>query len=124
MLRAILVTLLSMTATASLASPSFWGGRAFIPTFTYRPNPTDLVSIVDSPADLYDCRRLAEVSPTVSTTPGFAYATESMLQSTVGLGGTHLYLQKRSADWTLVRGIAYDCRPGVRHSRRVIRAKG
>ena len=50
--------------------------------------------------------------------------SESMLQSTVGLGGTHLYLQKRSADWALVRGIAYDCRPGVRHSRRVIRAKG
>ena len=41
----------------------------------------------------------------------FGSATEDMLQATVALGGTHLYLQQVSHDWSLVRGIAYRCGP-------------
>ena len=48
----------------------------------------------------------------MATVPGFGAATQAMLQATVALGGTDLYLQKRSADWLLVRGIAYRCDPG------------
>ena len=54
----------------------------------------------------------------------FGYATEDMLQATVALGGTHLYLQQVSHDWSLVRGIAYRCGPGVVRQETVIRAKG
>lgn len=106
----------------------------------YRPDPTDLVLIVDSPADVRTCTRLGEVSadtPTVGTggrlyvgfgqtlgNSAFGYATEDMLQATVALGGTHLYLQQRSADWSVVRGIAYRCGPGVTRRETVIRAKG
>ena len=88
----------------------------------YRPAPTDLVHIVDSPVDVRACTRLAEVSPTVTTTPGFRSATDSMLEQTVALGGTHLYFQKLSGDWLLVRGIAYRCGPGAPAP--VVRAKG
>ncbi len=42
----------------------------------------------------------------------------------MALGGTHLYLDKRSQDWLLVRGIAYRCGPGAVRERVVIRAKG
>ncbi|MFL5206487.1 MAG: hypothetical protein ACJ8AR_11555 [Microvirga sp.] len=107
----------------------------------YRPEPTELVKIVDSPADVRVCTRLGEVSPVTPTTPGthtpvnvgfgvtlgrstFGYATEEMLQATVALGGTHLYLQQVSQDWSLVRGIAYRCGPGVVRQETVIRAKG
>jgi hypothetical protein len=78
---------------------------------------------MDSPADVRVCTRLGEVSPTITTTPGFGPATQSMLEATVALGGTHLYLDKRSEDWLLVRGIAYRCGPGVVREQ-VIRAKG
>jgi hypothetical protein len=107
----------------------------------YRPEPTELVKIVDSPADVRVCTRLGEVSPVTPTTPGthtpvnvgfgvtlgrstFGYATEEMLQATVALGGTHLFLQQVSQDWSLVRGIAYRCGPGVVRQETVIRAKG
>ena len=106
----------------------------------YRPEPTELVKIVDSPADVRVCARLGEVSPVTPTTPGthtpvnigfgvtlgrstFGYATEEMLEATVALGGTHLYLQQVSHDWSLVRGIAYRCGPGVVRQETVIRAK-
>ena len=79
---------------------------------------------MDSPADVRFCPRLAEVSPTITTTPGFGPATQSMLESTVALGGTHLYLDKRSPDWLLVRGIAYRCGHVPAPERVVIRAKG
>ena len=75
------------------------------------------------------CTRLGEVSPVTPTTPEpirpsisasaspsastFGHATQDMLQATVALGGTHLYLQQVSQDWSLVRGIAYRCGPGV-----------
>ncbi|HZH12075.1 MAG TPA: hypothetical protein VEZ24_17120 [Microvirga sp.] len=90
----------------------------------YRPDPEDLVHIVDSPADVRVCQRLGEVSPVVPTTPGFGSATQGMLEATVALGGTHLYLQKNSEDWSLVRGIAYRCGSGVIRRETVIRAKG
>ncbi len=106
----------------------------------YRPEPTDLVHIVDSPADVRVCTRLGEVSPVTSTvgtntplyvgfgatlgTTAFGSATEEMLQRTLALGGTHLYLQKTSADWSLVRGIAYRCGPGGARQQTVITAKG
>ena len=107
----------------------------------YRPDPVELVKIVDSPADIRVCTRLGEVSPVTPTTPGthtpvnigfgvtlgrstFGYATQDMLQATVALGGTHLYLQQVSQDWSLVRGIAYRCGPGVVREDVVIRAKG
>lgn len=89
----------------------------------YRPDPTELVKIVDSPSDVRVCQRLGEVSPVVSTTPGFGSATQGMLEATVALGGTHLYLQQTTNDWSLVRGIAYRCGSSVREDV-VIRAKG
>jgi hypothetical protein len=106
----------------------------------YRPTPTELVKIVDSPADVRTCTRLGEVSPVIPTTgtgappyvgfgvtlgtPAFGAATEDMLEATVALGGTHLYMQKNSADWSLVRGIAYRCGPGMIRQQTVITAKG
>jgi hypothetical protein len=98
---------------------------ASVSACAYHPDPQELVHIVDSPADVRVCHRLGEVSPVVPTTPGFGSATEGMLEATVALGGTHLYLQKNSEDWSLVRGIAYRCGPGVVIRREaVIRAKG
>ncbi|QRM31246.1 hypothetical protein [Microvirga sp. VF16] len=125
MQRALLASLVALAASACAV----------------RPAPTELVKIVDSPADVLACTRLAEVSPVTPTTPGthrpvdigfgvtlgrstFGYATEDMLQATVALGGTHLYLQQVSHDWSLVRGIAYRCGPGVVREEAVIRAKG
>ena len=125
MQRALLASLVALAASAC----------------AYRPEPTELVKIVYSPADVRVCTRLGEVSPVTPTTPGtarpvyigfgttlgnssFGYATEDMLQSTVALGGTHLYMQKVSDDWSLVRGIAYRCGSGVVRQETVIRAKG
>lgn len=107
MKRALLISLIAFTASAC----------------GYRPTPTELVHIVDSPADVRVCARLGEVSPVVSTTPGFGSATQAMLEETVALGGTHLYLQQKSADWSFVRGIAYRCGPAAREEV-VIRTKG
>jgi hypothetical protein len=90
----------------------------------YRPTPEELIHIVDSPADVRYCTRLGEVSPVVPTTPGFGSATAGMQAATVALGGTHLYLEKRATDWSLVRGIAYRCDGGAVREREVIRAKG
>lgn len=92
----------------------------------YRPAPTETITIVDSPADVRVCTRLGTVSPTVQTGPGFEDSLEVMLQQTVALGGTHLYVSKRSHDWSEVRGIAYRCGPGVRTrgTTVVVRAKG
>lgn len=90
----------------------------------YRPDPTDLIHVVDSPADVRVCRNLGEVSPVVPTTPGFGSATDSMKEAVVALGGTHLYLQQTAHDWSLVRGIAYRCGSGVVTRETVIRAKG
>ena len=90
----------------------------------YRPSPTEVVRIVDSPIDVTGCTRLGEVSSgNVPTTSGFGAATEAMLQATVALGGTDLLLHKRSHDWLLVRGIAYRCGPVVREQV-VVRAAG
>ena len=90
----------------------------------YRPDPEDLIHVVDSPADVRVCQRLGEVSPVVPTTPGFGSAVDGMKEAVVALGGTHLYLQQNSQDWSLVRGIAYRCGPGVVRRETVIRAKG
>ena len=90
----------------------------------YRPVPTELVRIVDTPADVRTCRRLAEVSPPVTTTPGFTWNLEAMLQATVALGGTDLLLDKRSHDWLVVRGVAYDCNRVRSPQRVVVRAAG
>jgi hypothetical protein len=114
--RVLIASVLALSAAGCTA-------QDFVPTFTYRPTPAERIHIVDSPADVRHCYRLREVSPTVATVPGFASDTEAMLQATVALGGTHLYLERRSQDWSLVRGIAYDCE--ARHRRDVvIRAKG
>jgi hypothetical protein len=106
--RALLASLIALAASAC----------------AYTPTPTEAIRIVDSPADVRFCTRLGEVSPTIPTTPGFGSATEGMLEATVALGGTHLYLEKRSSDWLLVRGIAYRCGPGPVREKVVIRAKG
>ncbi|RDI61093.1 hypothetical protein [Microvirga subterranea] len=108
MQRALLVSLVALAASAC----------------SYTPKPRELIHIVDSPADVRVCTRLGEVSPTVPTVPGFGSATDAMLDSTLALGGTHLYLQRNSPDWSLVRGIAYRCGPGVVRQETVIRAKG
>lgn len=82
--------------------------------------PVDRIQIVTSPADVRVCTRLDEVSPVTTTTPGsvlanegFNFALDKMRQSTLEMGGTHIYLEKTSDDWSLVRGIAYRCDPGV-----------
>jgi hypothetical protein len=108
MQRVLLVSLVALAASAC----------------AYRPEPTELVHIVDSPSDVRVCTRLGEVSPVVPTTPGFGSATQGMLEATVALGGTHLYLQQNSPDWSLVRGIAYRCGSKVIRKDVVIRAKG
>jgi hypothetical protein len=91
----------------------------------YRPTPTETIRIVDSVADIRTCKRLGEVSPTVPTVPGFDAAMEGMLQGTVALGGTDLYLQQRSRnDWLEVRGIAYRCPSARAVTRNVVRVKG
>ncbi|MFC4174515.1 hypothetical protein ACFOYU_21085 [Microvirga sp. GCM10011540] len=107
MQRALLASLVGLAASAC----------------AYTPEPREQIRIVDSPADVRVCTRLGEVSPVVPTVPGFESATDAMLDATIALGGTHLYLQKNSADWSLVKGIAYRCGPGVRREV-VIRAKG
>ena len=124
MQRVLLASLIALTASAC----------------AYRPDPTELVKIVDSPTDVRACTRLGEVGP-VTPTAGthatvniafgvtlgrstFGSATDDMLAATVALGGTHLYLQKISDDWSLVRPIAYRCGPGVIRQETVIRAKG
>lgn len=109
MQRAFLASLVALTVSAC----------------AYTPDPLDLVRVVDDPTDVRHCTRLAEVSPVVPTTPGFETVLESMLAQTVALGGTHLYLNRQSADWLLVRGIAYNCDNTAPVSRGVVvRAKG
>ncbi|HEV2558886.1 MAG TPA: hypothetical protein VGU45_09690 [Microvirga sp.] len=108
MLRASLAVLVALAASAC----------------AYRPTPTEVVRIVDSPADVRACQRLGEVSGPVPTTPGFGPATEIMLQQTVALGGTDLFLDRRSPDWSLVRGIAYRCGGGPARDSVVVRAAG
>jgi hypothetical protein len=117
----ILLAASTALLTTACAGPSV--RDVLIPTFTYRPSPTDLVSVVDSPADIRTCRRLGVVSPTVSTGPSFDADLQAMLDATVALQGTHLWLQRVSTDWSVVRGVAYDCNPRLRE-RSVIRAKG
>jgi hypothetical protein len=90
----------------------------------YRPVPTELVRIVDTSADVRACRRLSEVSPPVTTTPGFGRNLEAMLESTVALGGTDLLVDRRSHDWLVVRGVAYDCNRTRAPERVVVRAAG
>ncbi len=106
--RALLATLIALAASAC----------------AYRPWPTELVRIVDTPADVRTCRRLGEVSPPVTTTPGFAWNLEAMLQATVALGGTDLLLDRRSHDWLVVRGVAFDCNRVRVRERAVVRAAG
>ena len=108
--RALLATLIAFGASAC----------------AYRPTPTELIRIVDTPADVRTCRRLGEVSPPILTVPGFAAGAEAMLNATVGLGGTDLLLDRRGPDWLVVRGVAYDCNR-VRvpaRERVVVRASG
>ena len=106
--RAFLATLIALTASAC----------------AYRPTPAELVRIVDTAADVRTCRRLAEVSPPVTTTPGFTWNLSAMLQATVALGGTDLLLDRRTQDWLVVRGVAYDCNRTRVRERVVVRAAG
>jgi hypothetical protein len=93
----------------------------------YRPSLEERIHIVDSPADVRACRRLGEVSGGVlPTSPGFVHHINAMLTATVALGGTDLFLQRVSDDWSYVRGIAYLC-PFERRERiisNVVRAAG
>jgi len=86
----------------------------------YRPTPTEVIRIVDSPADVRTCVRLGEVSGPVTSGPGFGAVTQGMLEATVALGGTDLLLARSSpSDWSVVRGIAYRC-DGVQVERGVV----
>jgi hypothetical protein len=80
----------------------------------YRPTATQVIRIVDSPADVRACTRLSSVSDPILTGPGFGATLEAMLEHAVALGATDLYLEQRSQDWALVRGVAYRCAPHVR----------
>lgn len=76
---------------------------------TYRPAPTDPVRIVDTPADLRVCKRLADISGQVATTGGFGGVTRGMLEATVAVGGTDLLPIPVYNDWSVVRAAAYRC---------------
>ncbi|HEY7385544.1 MAG TPA: hypothetical protein VH743_17930 [Beijerinckiaceae bacterium] len=92
----------------------------------YEPTATERIHIVDSPVDIRACARLGEVGGPVATSPGFKPHLDAMLAGTVALGGTDLYLQRQSRDWSYVRGIAYRC-PFERRERiisTVVRAAG
>jgi hypothetical protein len=106
--RALFATLIALAASAC----------------AYRPAPTETIRIVDTPADVRVCRRLGEVSPPVTTTPGFTWNLQAMLQMTVALGGTDLLIDRRGHDWLVVRGIAYDCNSVPARERVVVRAAG
>lgn len=123
MYRALLASSLALLASACTPSQTAQFTRDVFPTFSYRSIPVERIQIVDSPADIRVCRNLGAVSPTVPTTPGFNQATETMLEQTVALGGTHLYLEKRSPDWSLTGGTAYNCNT-IQRQDTVIRAKG
>ncbi len=94
------------------------------PPCPYQPPATETVRIVDTASDLRSCRRLGQVSPPVTTTPGFVWNLQAMLQYTVAMGGTDLLLNKRSHDWLVVSGVAYDCNPVRTRERAVVRAAG
>ncbi|MBM6596437.1 hypothetical protein [Microvirga pudoricolor] len=108
MQRALFATLIALSASAC----------------AYSPSPDEQIHTVDSPADIRYCTRLAEVSPILATGPGFASPLAGMQEQTLAMGGTHLYLEKRSEDWALTRGIAYRCGSGTVREVTVIRAKG
>lgn len=96
----------------------------------YHPTPAERIHVVDSPVDTVSCRRLGTVSGTTPTGPSFAPRLETMLEQTAALGGTDLYLPRRSArDWSSVGGIAYRCAnrpdvPVIRRQTTVVRARG
>ncbi len=93
----------------------------------YNPTPEQRIHIVDSPADVRACRRLGEVSGGVlPTSPGFVHHIDAMLTATVALGGTDLLLDRRTPDWLVTGGIAYDCNRvrGPARERVVVRAAG
>ncbi|MGO4705080.1 hypothetical protein AB4072_04795 [Microvirga sp. 2MCAF38] len=87
------------------------------------PTPHQLIHVVDSPADVRACTRLGDVSPVLSTTPGFDDALWEMKETVIALGGTHLYLEPISQRWSFVRGVAYGCPQGPL-SAGFVRAKG
>jgi hypothetical protein len=89
----------------------------------YRPTPAERIHIVDAPTDVNACHRLGVVSVPVTTSPGFASLLEGMILATVELGGTDLYLQRSSHDWSVVRGIAYHC-AGTIDRAAVVRVRG
>ena len=96
----------------------------------YHPTPEDRVHIVDSPVDTYKCRHLGDVGGPFATAPDFDVPLEKMVERTAALGGNTLYLERRSRDWSYVRGSAHFCRyvgePPFGRSlvRTVVRAKG
>lgn len=96
----------------------------------YYPTQAERIHIIDSPVDTVSCRRLGTVSGTTPTGPSFAPRLETMLEQTAALGGTDLYLPKRSGrDWSYVGGIAYRCAnrpdvPVIRKQTTVVRTKG
>lgn len=121
MYRALFACSIALAAAACSSNQAQFLRNA-TPTFYYWSVPQERIRIVDSPADIRTCERLGEVSPTLTTTPRFGRAVENMLQQTVALGGSHLYLEKRSEDWLLTGGIAYRCDTPI-EERTVIRAK-
>ncbi|WP_112663989.1 hypothetical protein [Microvirga flavescens] len=108
MQRALLASLIALSVSACGSYPSI----------------EEQIQIVDSPADVRVCKNLGEVSPVVPTGPDFDEALWQMKHNTIGLGGTHVYVQQVSQDWSAVRGIAYYCSPGPAADQRLVRAKG
>ena len=90
----------------------------------YRPDPTERIMMVDSPADIRNCRRLGLVSEFAATSPGFETKLDEMIRATVVLGGTDLFLARMSDDWSYIRGIAYRCPGRDGASVRVVRVRG
>jgi hypothetical protein len=109
---------------ATLACALLVGGCAYTPTLSER------VHVVDSPVDVTGCRRLGTVSGATPTGPTFAGRLAAMRVETAALGGTDLYLPRRSrGEWAFVSGVAYHCptrpeAPLFRRQETTIRARG
>lgn len=85
--------------------------------------PGPAIPVWDNAFDVMHCKHVARVSPNVATEGGFDETLERMTTKTVAVGGTDLFLRKKSRDWSHVVGEAYRCRGPARTRRPVLSVK-
>ncbi|HEY8565621.1 MAG TPA: hypothetical protein VIL65_08990 [Beijerinckiaceae bacterium] len=76
---------------------------------SYRPEPTDLVRVWDSSADVNACKRLARLSGPTPTGPTFGARLAEFRAEVVRRGGNDLLLHRSGRDNAFVTPIAYRC---------------